>query len=408
MAKGRDLWDRFIVSGVDPRQDAQLPDGYREKKLDGRNGAADGATPFSEVVRELPRATTTKAAYWNPHADEWVETDQHNAVIDPNRAADAAELSDDDEFAWGDDDGEQLEADTEDPLWHIPTSSYRVINPVDAYQPLIEAIQEQDLGADVFGEVRAYADGGEVHMDLIFDGVEAQLRSHQDAVKMGLTTGYDFYGGTALYATAYAQQNSCVNSIRNLTSRKIKKHTGSKNDLKQWWMDHIEALFEVRDDLIRMIREASSPEATVNFRELPFSVEEFYELIGLPNASGTPVASKAAREAEVQANSITEVTMWNLHEGATYALTYHYGGKEGAGSTLDRHTRTANDLLFNPFESLERAKEEYEAQLMEDDEWHEDATASIDAVQESLREKKEQFESREAELRARLSTADGD
>lgn len=405
MAKDSKLWGRYVFAGTHPTSDASLPDDYRRKKVAGEDITGGEVTTLSEVVRELPRAQATTVAYENPFTDRLVETDQHNAIIDPDRAEKWAEVMDDAPHEWQDEDGNGLDADVEDPLWNIPTSSYRVINPVEAYQPLIDAIREQDLAGEVFGEVRAYSRGGEVHMDLLFDGITTEVRAVNDAVKMGLTTGYDFYGDTALYASAFAQQNSCVNSIRNLTDREVRKHAGERGGLQRWWMGHIEALFDVQDDLLDMIATASSEEATVDFTTLPFDPEDFYEYLGLPNSGGVPVAARAAEEARVQANDLREVTMWNLHEGATYALTYHYTGKEGSGSTLDRHVQSANDILFNPFQTLERVREAYVTDQMEGGDEQPPMVASIDAVQESLRDKQEQFETREEELRARLSRA---
>jgi len=99
--------------------------------------------------------------------------------------------------------------------------------------------------------------------------------------------------------------------------------------------------------------------------------------------------------------------MWTLHSGATYALTHFFRGKEGA--SLDGYVRIANDILFNPEGTVERVQQAYEQQLeAEDCEGTqaalagEQAVACIERVGEDLRERVEQFESREEALRARL------
>jgi len=39
----------------------------------------------------------------------------------------------------------------------------------------------------MFGEIRRYRGGGEVHMDIMFDGLEVRLPGRSDPITMGVT-----------------------------------------------------------------------------------------------------------------------------------------------------------------------------------------------------------------------------
>ena len=119
-----------VFAGLDGRTDTELPSWYA-----GRKG---GIRPisFSKAVRDLPQAVDTKVAYRNPYTDEWVETDRFNAIVEPSRL--------------------QAEADGNEEtnsLFHIPTDSYSIINPVDVYGPLEEVLREETIDGTPLGEV---------------------------------------------------------------------------------------------------------------------------------------------------------------------------------------------------------------------------------------------------------------
>ncbi len=65
------------------------------------------------------------------------------------------------------------------------------------YGPLKEVLRETNLdgrplGDVMFGEIRQYRTGGEIHMDAMFDGLEVMLPGRSDPITMGVTSGYDF------------------------------------------------------------------------------------------------------------------------------------------------------------------------------------------------------------------------
>jgi len=383
----KDPESRAIFAGVHGRTDTELPEWYRE-----RHGDAAPVT-FAEAIRDLPQAVETTVAYQNPHTDEWVETKRFNALVEPSRAREQARDED---------------ADT-DPLFHVPTDSYSIINPVDVYGPLEEVLREETidgtpLGEVMFGEIRRYRGGGEVHMDIMFDGLEVRLPGRSDPITMGVTSGYDFFGEHAVYVEGFAQDGYCSNTMRSLTDKEVIKHVGDVRNFRTWWEELLAQVELVADDLFEFIRDAQDIE--LDFSELPFTVTEFYTLLGFPDY----LSERAAGDAEANAASPFEIDMWTLHSGATYALTHFFQGKEGA--SLDQYVRIANDILFNPEGTIERVEQAYEQQLEADGDdgsqaslAGERALASIERVSDDLQEKVEQFEEREDALRERFQEA---
>ncbi|GCF15689.1 hypothetical protein Harman_36240 [Haloarcula mannanilytica] len=380
----KDPESRTVFAGVDGRTDTELPDWYRRKKT------VDEPKSFAETIRDLPQAVETTVAYRNPYSDEWVETDRFNALVEPTRARDHA--TDDEPGA--------------DPLFHVPTDSYAIINPVDVYRPLEEVLREETIDGTplddvMFGEIRRYRGGGEVHMDVMFDGLEVRLPGRADPITMAVTSGYDFFGEHAVYVEGFAQDGYCSNSMRSLTDKEVIKHVGDVRDFRTWWEEILAQVELVADDLFEFIRDAQ--EIDLEFSELPFTVTEFYSLLGFPDY----LAERAAEDAEANAASPFAIDMWTLHSGATYALTHFFQGKEG--TSLDQYVRVANDILFNPEGTIERVERAYEEQLEADGDdgsqaslAGERALASIERVNEDLQANVEQFEAREEALRERF------
>ncbi|MFB6201324.1 MAG: hypothetical protein ABEI98_04865 [Halorhabdus sp.] len=393
--------ERLVFSGVDNRTDAGLPAWYERTRPD-----ADPVS-FAEAVRRLPRATETTVAYKNPCTDEWVSTERFSAVVEPSRLerqADHRQPSTDGGTAAGR--GSEA-ADGTDPLFHIPTSSYAIINPADVYSPLEAVLREtayegQPLGDLVFGEMRQYRGGGEVHMDIMFDGLSVTLPERSEPITMGLTSGYDFFGNHAVYVEGFARDTACANSIRSLTDRETVKHVGDVADFDAWWERLLNQLGLLKGDLAAFIDDAQ--EITLDLTAVPFNLEQFYRLLEFPDY----LATQAANDARANAADPFDPDMWTLHSGATYALTHAFTGREG--SALDRYVRTANDILFNPEATLERVKTTYEERAAADtdgdgqtDIESQAALAQLERITEDLQTQVRQFEAREATLRERLS-----
>ncbi|GAA0309336.1 hypothetical protein [Halarchaeum salinum] len=375
-----------VFAGIDGRADAALPEWYAAQY------GEDEVVSFAEAIRSLPRAVASTVAFQNPYSGEWVETERFSALVDPERLAAHARGVD------------------VDPLFHVPTDSYAIINPHDVYTPLEavvadETIDGRPLGDVVFGVIRQYRGGGEVHMDVLFDGLSVTLPGRAEPIAVGFSSGYDFFGGHAVYVEGFAQDAYCANSIRALTDRRTVKHVGDVGSFETWWERLLGQLQIVADDLAAFIQDAQ--EITLDLREVPFDVETFYTLLDFPDY----LAARAASDARAEADDPFELDMWTLHSGATHALTHFYTGKEGAA--LDRYVRVANDILFNPAGTLDRLTQTYRQQVRAETagdgqtglDGHA-ALAHIERVERDLRDDVAQFQTREAALRERFAQSD--
>jgi hypothetical protein len=398
---------RQLFAGVDGRTDTDLPAWYDRLHPDAE------PVSFAEAVRQLPRATTTTVAYRNPYTDDWVPTERFTAIVEPRRLerqaaqAQAQDGMDRPHAAAGDG---TTTAESPDPLFHIPTDAYSIINPVDVYAPLEDVLRETEyegtpLGELVFGELRQYRGGGEVHMDIMFDGLSVTLPDRKEPITMGLTSGYDFFGNHAVYVEGFARDTACANSIRSLTDRETMRHVGDVADFDEWWARLLDQVGLLKGDLAAFISDAQ--EITLDLTAVPFDLEEFYGLLEFPDY----LATQAASDARATADDPFAPDMWTLHSGATYALTHAFAGREG--SALDGYVRTANDILFNPEATLDRVKTAYETQARAEtgDDGQtgiesQTALAQIERVTDDLREQISQFEAREATLRERFAETD--
>jgi hypothetical protein len=374
---------RTVFAGIDSRTDSDLPAWYAEHVDD-----SEEVVSFSSAIRDLPRATATEVAYRNPVTDEWVQTERFNAVVEPSRLQEQARG-----------DGEDV-----DPLFHVPSNSYTILNPVEVYAPLEAVLREQTvdgrpLAEVAFGEIRQYRGGGEVHMDVLFDGLDVTLPDRREPITMGVTSGYDFFGGHAVYVEGFAQDTHCSNSMRSLTDKEVIRHVGDVEAFDEWWEDILGQLDLVADDLTGFIDDAQ--DVVLDFTDLPFDVVGFYDLLGFPDYLG----EQAASDAQANAPDPFEIDMWTLHSGATYALTHHFRGKEGI--SLDQYQRVANDILFNPQATIDRVQQAFEQERADTGEQEglsgEGGQAHIERVSDDLRDAVEQFESREEALRERFS-----
>jgi hypothetical protein len=191
-----------------------------------------------------------------------------------------------------------------------------------------------------------------------------------------------------------------------LTDRETVKHVGDVGDFEQWWQSIFTQLGLVADDLSAFIEGAS--EITIQFTAVPFTLREFYMLLGLPEY----LAKRAAEDAQAAAETPTTIDMWTLHSGATYALTHFFTGREGAA--LDRYVRAANDILFNPEVTIETVSQAYEERAAAETDGtgqtgleSQLALAQLERVGQEIGEKATQFQTRAETLRERLHQMQG-
>lgn len=334
----------------------------------------------------------------------FVETDRFQSVYSPDKLRSWLTADDDD--------------DLDDALWHVPTKTYSIVNPLTAYEPLEEAIRDEDYGDDIFGEMRQYKGGGEVHMDVLFDAFQIEYGDgdgNDGPIVLGIRSGYDFFGDTALYFEGFAQDTNCDNSIRSITEKKSIRHVGDV-DLEDEVTDVLEEMELMTSKMAELIELAEDIEVDVLDMEFaePFNHDDnirgFYELAGFPSY----LAREAASHARNRADNTFLPDMTAMWDGATYALTHHYQGGENT-STAQEYIDAANDMVMNPSQVMGEVNREHTRRLASQSEENEQgnagnvAHANIEEFTQSVQDKADEFESRNEELRTSLlAGADGE
>jgi hypothetical protein len=400
---------------------------------------------LNTLIGDLPRANHAQAAWVHPRTGKVMETTKHNAVIDPDRAEDAvggyanypaaiADVTGRDESAVAEDlremsltdymeeylNHQQREAIEEagvgdDALFQIAGQNHTIINPQQPLEELVGELQSRDLGDKVFGEVTLDRDGGRATLDIYMDGhhVESPVFAEdREPIVVGLQVQYSFYDDWAFRACGQGLDWACTNAIHRLTDREVVKYAGDvegRQDWREWWSGLLDRLDEKRDQLARVIQQAS--EESLDFSDLPADIDEHFEdadagpwtalyaYMGLPQY----LAEHAGKRLRQQADDAYNPTWWDIHSGATYAVTHHDRGDPTAGGSYEVHARIANDMLMNPAAMEERIVENYEADRLDDEQStlaeEGGGTAEIRTAFESVREKKERYEEWEQDLR---------
>lgn len=362
------------------------------------------------LVSKLPRATTTTAGWKNPITGEWVETGKHNAVINPETCeriddgiGSMQELKEDERDR---DPDETIIGD--DALFNIPTDTYSIINPMEIFDPFSEVIRDEELSDAVFGEVRVFRGGGRVSADLFFDGkhVEApNLDEDRKPIVVGVQVDYDFFGDVAVRFQGVGMDYECVNSIRQITDPVIIKHSGDV-DKRVEWKAKFETILEKLDlkvdQLSQMIHEAA--EERLDVTDLPDGFADGYDSIleALYSYSGLPnyLAETAAQNCRAEAADPFNPSWWDIHRGATFAISHDARGVVGSGGSIEQYNRIANDMLTNPAEMADRVEDNWEdAQEDKGLKGEGGGLAEINQAFESVKEKRDQYEIRDREIR---------
>jgi len=398
------------IAGIDPDEapETSLATAIRNLEQAEQGGLAWKApTSVAEkldvavINNRLPDGTNARRI---DDRNVFVETDRFQSVYSPDKLR-----------SWlnADDDTDTVE----DALWHVPTSTYSIVNPLTAYEPLEEAIRDEDYGDDVFGEIRQYKGGGEVHMDVLFDAFQIDYTdddSGRDPIVLGVRTGYDFFGDTALYFEGFAQDTRCNNSIRSITEQKTIRHVGDV-DLEDEVHDVLEEMELMTNRLAELIELAEDIEVDtleMDFAE-PFDhnddIRAFYELAGFPSY----LAQDAASHARQRADNVFTPDMTAMWDGATYALSHSYQGGENT-STAQEYIDAANDMVMNPSQVIGQVNREHTRRVHQQSDESvgasegSSASAVIEEFEQSVRDKADEFESRNEELRTTLiAEADG-
>lgn len=230
---------------------------------------------------------------------------------------------------------------TNTPVWHIATDEYSPVSPMDKYGPGLAALRGNGTETEaVFGEARLYRNGGEMHLDIWLPGVTVTLAG--DEYVVGIQSGYDYYGGTALYAEIVAARKDTGTQMRGITKKRRRSHRGTaQQDVAAWWRIMLEQAEAATDGLRKTVAEAQ--EYTVDFEALPVTSEQY--LLAL--FDGTDSYAQAADERLAGGTTPDECSAWALYHAMAETLTADFDGKDESAA-LRKYLRGANEQLFSP------------------------------------------------------------
>jgi hypothetical protein len=261
------------------------------------------------------------------------------------------------------------------PVWHIATERYTPVSPMAKFGPLLAALRAngQDT-ASLFGEVRLFRNGGEVHADLWLPGLTVDLAG--ETYILGLQAGYDYFGGTALYARLLVGRQRDGTILRHLTNKRRRAHRGSaQEDVAEWWQSLLGQASEATDTLRRVVAQAQA--YTVDFEGLPITAEQYL----LARFDGTASYAEEAVARLPGTTPVSEVSAWHLYSAMAETLTHEFQGKDES-SALRRYTRRATGQVFDPQE----AEREVMRWLEQSEELAGQTTLDGDSVVATLRE----------------------
>jgi len=371
----------YKFGGIDPLSRSESERGEAEPETDPRGG---GGTEVSagmhmmSAVEQLEPVAGASMAYFDPDAPDLSLAELQDAVED-GRVELQDVLTKTDRFrptvnprASRRKGGEgDLPADSDADLWHVPTNNYTPVTPRSRFSPLAHAIDSND-GIDnsgVHGEFRTRRRGGEVFGEVWFDDFTLG-DGGSDPVRLGLKFGYNYFGDRAFFIQPWAQQTRCKNSVAPLDEREVVMAHNRDPNWREVWDEAVRDLGIYGDELSRAIDDArrvmfdfsgalsdlDTDREDDGVISVPMSVEAFYEHLGFPDPRAC--AEHAMEESDAAGDEGGLVSAWHVHAGATYWLSWGWNGSEDSRAFRE-YRRAANDLLFNPHQMVDRAREEF-------------------------------------------------
>ena len=281
--------------------------------------------------------------------------------------------------------------------WQIASDSYSIINPQEAYLPIISALQQRGEN-DAFGWV-SYRDwGGLLKMVVICpslrrgvsgdeedvedavdeEGITNAISSSEDngdeddtdesnretVVYGGFQTGYDFRGTQTLWARPILFFPDSGVVLPDMGERYTRRHYGNATDaahersqgripISEWWRS-------IYDDIdTRMVEVDSAISRTraiaYDFEDLPFTLEDCYSYWGL----AFKYAERAADRATSIAKPSTRPTVFNIQLSLLISLLEEYNGSM-ASDSYQEYLEVAGELFRKPAMMIQLAMQEHD------------------------------------------------
>ena len=282
--------------------------------------------------------------------------------------------------------------------WQIASDRYSIINPQEAYQPIITALRGRgETGA--FGWL-SYRDwGGLLKLFVVCPALKQVVSPPEEAVDIndendidalggsrvrkaetadsdeelvvygGFETGYDFRGTQTLWAKPILYFPDSETIVPDTGQRYTRRHYGQAtnadheraNDrvpISEWWAsiyDDVETRMVDVDETLRRARAI-----TYDFEVLPFSAADCYRYWGIAET----YAAVAADRATSLADPTSRPTVFNLQLSLLLALLEEYDGS-WASNTHQEYLEVAGELLRTPAIMIQLAMQEHDRQADE-------------------------------------------
>lgn len=323
---------RQTFGGIDKHvEDPSVPGDYRET-VGATRGRSVEFPSFHEVLSTLRDefgVESRNAYYYDHDRDEYVQVPNRVVLVNPAWLGDGLD-----------------EAPQNSAGWTTASDSYSETDAMDNYGPLVALARQRGFD-DVFGNVWAYRNGGDVRLDLFFNGLTADDPADDEPrYVLGFETGYDYFRSQSVNAAIIAYDTETGSVMRGLSDAYSSPHRGDiEGRTVSWFETMLDRAEKVGDTLYQVVAEARNYE--VELSTLPLTVEGFYEALGFP---GPSVAEPAA----AMVSNTRNPTAWDLYEPLTLVLSREYGGKVG-GDALVNHASRANDLLYSPASTERKA-----------------------------------------------------
>ena len=268
--------------------------------------------------------------------------------------------------------------------WQIASDRYSIINPQEAYLPIVGALQQRGE-TSAFGWA-SYRDwGGLLKMFVVCPGLKHTITASKDperdedtegvttvtganesdlVVYSGFETGYDFRGTQTLWAKPILYFPETGTVVPDTGKRYTRRHYGWATDatherandrvpINEWWRAIYDAITDrlVKVDLaIRRTRAIA-----YDFDELPFDTATCYRYWGVANR----YAEAAADRATTLASPSSRPTVYNLQLSLLISLLDEYGGS-WASNTHQEYLEVAGELLRKPAMMIQLAMKEHD------------------------------------------------
>lgn len=307
-------------------------------------------------------------------------------------------------------------------IFTVVTDEYQVMNPPTFIDPLVTELEDRNRGVN--GTIYMSDSGGRGYVEMLLDdtGIWPEDREgRSEPVRTGLTVRWSHDGGVSVRASAFAQDGSCKNTMRQVSDSIYVKHAGDMErvDFREEWAETLDSLGAFSESLEAVIQSAFDYEI-IDLGEtdwesdwlevmdghggleelgVPAYLEDhdrdgiyaMYDLLGFPKYLALEATDRLLWR--MRHSGHTAVTGWDAYSAATYALT-HEARFDQHGDSADEYHRKASDILLNPQAVMQQADEqariraepaeEQETLLLEEDEG--DAMREYSERERELRE----------------------